>query len=226
MTCSNDEKFSSRGLGPSRNFLSLGGPSMALSREEIREHVRGVLGQYGNARGVMLLPPDATREHSGAGEITADCVDALGSRVAGVMPTLGTHRPMNEAEWARMFPGVDPSLHMVHNWRSDVMTLGTFPGNYVKAVTDGIWEEPYPVQINRLVADDHIDLVVSIGQVVPHEVLGMANHMKNVLVGCGGKAGIDQSHYIGALCGIEKVLGQPDNPVRHFLTKALYDFLD
>ena len=62
--------------------------------------------------------------------------------------------------------------------------------------------------------------MISVGQVVPHEVTGMANYNKNIFVGCGGSEAINKSHFIGAVHGIENILGTTDNPVRKVLNKA------
>ena len=69
------------------------------------------------------------------------------------------------------------------------------------------------------------DLVLSIGQVVPHEVIGMANYNKNILVGTGGREGINRSHYLGAVYGMERIMGRADNPVRRVLNYAAGHFL-
>ena len=69
------------------------------------------------------------------------------------------------------------------------------------------------------------DLILSIGQVVPHEVIGMANYNKNILIGTGGREGINRSHYLGAVYGMERIMGRADNPVRAVLNYASDRFL-
>lgn len=124
----------------------------------------------------------------------------------------------------KMFEGVPHDLFRVHDWRNDVVTLGTVPAEFVSEITDGKYSHEYPVQVNKLVKDGGHDLVISIGQVVPHEVAGMANHTKNILVGTGGKEAIDQSHFVGAVYGMENIMGRADNPVRKLYNKAWADF--
>jgi nickel-dependent lactate racemase len=68
-------------------------------------------------------------------------------------------------------------------------------------------------------------LILSIGQVVPHEVIGMANHSKNILIGTGGREGINRSHYLGAVYGMERIMGRAENPVRNVLNRASQEFL-
>ncbi|HRN49010.1 MAG TPA: hypothetical protein PKW69_13325, partial [Niabella sp.] len=101
-----------------------------------------------------------------------------------------------------------------HDWRNDVVTLGTVPAEFVKEASEGAVDYPWPVQVNKLLVEGGFDLILSIGQVVPHEVVGMANYNKNIFVGTGGSEGINKSHFIGAAYGMEKMMGRADTPVR------------
>ena len=83
----------------------------------------------------------------------------------------------------------------------------------------------WPVQVNRMVPHGGFDLVLSIGQVVPHEVIGMANYKKNMLIGTGGQEGINRSHYLGVVHGMERVMGRAKSPVRNVLNYAADHFL-
>lgn len=73
--------------------------------------------------------------------------------------------------------------------------------------------------------DEEYDLILSIGQVVPHEVVGMANHAKNLFVGVGGSEMINASHMVGAVYGIERMMGKDHTPVRKLFDYALEHFL-
>ena len=136
------------------------------------------------------------------------------------MPALGTHTAMSERQLDRMFPGVPKRLFRVHDWRNDVVTIGEVPAGFVAEATEGIWRHPWPVQLNRLIWEGGHDLILSIGQVVPHEVVGMANYNKNLFVGAGGAAGINESHFIGAAYGMERMMGRADTPLRRILNYA------
>lgn len=167
-----------------------------------------------NLKRVLLLPPDATRLHSYAGKITKLVYDMLcGTCDIDIMPTLGTHEPMSETECAS-FLGVPYSSIIVHNWRDDVVRLGEVPAELVTEVSEGLMTEPIAVEVNKRLMNGSYDLILSIGQVVPHEVVGMANYSKNIFVGCGGSNMINSSHMLGAFYGIERVLGRADTPVR------------
>jgi nickel-dependent lactate racemase len=79
-------------------------------------------------------------------------------------------------------------------------------------VSDGLLDYPWPAQVANLIAEGGYDLILSIGQVVPHEVIGMANYNKNVFVGTGGVEGINKSHFLGAVYGMERIMGRADTP--------------
>lgn len=167
-------------------------------------------------RKVLLIPPDFTRYHSGAGKITAHLYDLLspGCQV-DILPALGTHVAMTAEEIRAMFGERIPlSRFLVHNWRTDVVKLGQVPADYVAEVSEGLSREAIDVEVNRLLLDPSYDLILSIGQVVPHEVVGMANYSKNIFVGCGGSAMINASHMLGAFYGMERMMGKDFSPVR------------
>jgi nickel-dependent lactate racemase len=123
-----------------------------------------------------------------------------------------------------MFPGVPAGLFRVHDWRQDVVTLGQVPAAYLKEVSEGRVEYDWPAQVNRLLVEGGFDLILSVGQVIPHEVIGMANYNKNVFVGTGGPEGINKSHYLGAAYGMERIMGRADTPVRRVLNYASEHF--
>lgn len=174
---------------------------------------------------VLLIPPDITRLHSGAGPLTCAYYRALSSARVDVMPALGTHVPMTAAEAARMYPGIPFERFIVHDPARDTVTLGEISGEYLSSLSGGLWNEPIPVQVNRRLIEGGYDLIVSIGQVVPHEVIGMSNHSKNIFVGVGGTEMINLSHMLGAVCGLENMMGRDHTPVRQLFDYALERFL-
>lgn len=178
-------------------------------------------------RNVLIIPPDFTRFHSNAGFISCAYYRMLTARgvAVDVMPALGTHVPVSESQWNVMFPDIPYDRMIVHNWRTDVVKLGEVPADAVKEISDGLWTDPVSVEVNRRLMDEKYDLIISPGQVVPHEVIGMANHAKNVFVGCGGADMINKSHMIGAVCGMEKAMGRDHTPVRRLFDYALERFM-
>ncbi len=197
-----------------------------LSDAALREGLTGLLAAR-PAKKVLLLPPDFTRFFSKAGFLTNVAYHyytELGAEV-DVLPALGTHVPVTESEAAEMFGDIPFSRFIAHSWRSDVVKLGEVPGDYIASITEGLWTEPVDVEINRRVMDESYDLILSIGQVVPHEVIGMANHSKNLFVGVGGADMINKSHMIGAVYGMERMMGRDFTPVRKIFDYALQKYL-
>ena len=197
-----------------------------LSDEEIRAGLFALLSNH-PAKKVLILPPDFTRYHSKAGFLTNVCYHFYTARGAKVdiLPTLGTHRAMTEAEAEKMFGDVPFARFFVHNWRSDVVKIGEVPGEFLGEMTQGLWTESIEVEVNRRIMDASYDLILSPGQVVPHEVIGMANHSKNIFVGAGGAEMINKSHMLGAIYGMERVMGRDFSPVRRVFDYALTRFL-
>ena len=214
-------------------YVSKGGPALDLSDREIDELFSEALSRAQDdvdSRGkVLLLPPDGTRFHSRAGfltDVAARELAADGDRLGAVMPALGTHMAMTGAEIARMFPRTPLDKFRPHDWRNDVVELGRLEADWVEKAMGGAVRYDYPAQVNRTVRDGGWSMIVSLGQVVPHEVIGMANHLKNVFVGTGGKEAIDKSHFAGAAYGMERLMGRADTPVRAFFDEAYRRFGD
>jgi nickel-dependent lactate racemase len=206
-------------------FCAKGSVDTDFSPAQLKELFTRTLAGLGERNHVMVVPPDQSREHSRAGELTGYAWQYFGDRLKVVLPALGTHTPMRPDQLDHMFAGVPHSLFKVHNWRTDVETLGEVPAEFVRELSEGKLDFTWPVQVNRLVSQGGFDLILSIGQVVPHEVIGMANYNKNILVGTGGPEGINRSHYLSAVYGSERIMGRAVNPVRTLLNYASDHFL-
>ncbi len=176
---------------------------------------------------VLIIPPDYTRMYSGAGKITAIYYELLKDKCeVDILPALGTHEPVTREESLAFFgSGVPFEKLIVHNWRADVVKIGEVPGEYVSEVSEGLVTTPIDVEVNRLIVDKSYDLIISVGQVVPHEVVGMANYSKNIFVGCGGSSMINSSHMLGAFYGMERIMGKDFSPVRKVFDYAQEKFL-
>ncbi len=175
----------------------------------------------------LIVPPDFTRFHSNAGFITVayyKMLTELGASV-DIIPALGTHAPMTDVQLDTMFPGIPHDRFIVHNWRQDVETVGVVPSDFIKTVTEGLWDSPVTAELNRRLLDPSYDIIISVGQVVPHEVIGMSNHSKNLFVGVGGSEMINQSHMIGAVYGMERMMGRDNTPVRRIFDYGMEHFL-
>ena len=176
---------------------------------------------------VLIIPPDFTRFPSQAGLITSIYYHLLTEQgvQADIMPALGTHEPVSNEQWQIMFGNLPYETMIQHDWRHDVVKIGEVPASYLEEITDGLWHEPVSVEINRRVMDESYDLIISPGQVVPHEVIGMANHSKNLFVGVGGSDMINKSHMVGAVYGMERMMGKDHTPVRKIFDYGMEHFL-
>ena len=206
-------------------FVKLGGEHRELSSTELKEGLLLALRALGPRRRVLVVPPDFTRYYSRSGELTAAAHEYYGESLRTILPAVGTHAPMTAEQLDKMFAGVPHALFRKHDWRRDTVRLGEVPSEFVQEQSEGKLCYTWPVEVNRLFVEGDFDLILSIGQVVPHEVSGMANYNKNILVGTGGQGSIHRSHYLGAVYGMERIMGRADNPVRQVLNYAARQFL-
>ncbi|MEO0476182.1 MAG: lactate racemase domain-containing protein, partial [Planctomycetota bacterium] len=212
------------------NFLSTGDASKTIDPAALEAHLDRYIADQIDGKGVkrlLILPPDITRLNSLAGEITAYLWEKLSERVhIDLMPALGTHVPMTEAQCKRMFGDAIPMERILpHRWRDDLRELGELSADYIGELSEGKLVKPIHVAVNKQLFDGNYDLILSVGQVVPHEVIGLANYTKNVMIGVGGKDTIDKSHYLGAVCGMESIMGRADTPVRQALNAGFDRFV-
>ena len=211
------------------NSFATYGASIPLSKGVAKacnnSFIRGI--RSNTASKVLLIPPDTTRAHSYAGEITAMYYKMLTQ--AGVhvdiLPALGTHAPLSRAEQLDFFGDIPSERFRTHRWRDGVTSIGKIPAAATCQISQGIMDKDIPVEVSDYILDPSYDIIISIGQVVPHEVVGMANYTKNIVVGCGGSEFINASHMLGAAYGIERTMGQINTPVRRLFDYAETHFL-
>jgi nickel-dependent lactate racemase len=201
-------------------YFARGSTSDKLLPDDLEAGLTAAFERLGARRRVLLVPPDMTRFHSRAGDMACCAWRHYGERVKAILPALGTHSPMTARQLERMYPGIPQDLFRVHNWREGLTTLGRVPAAFVREVSEGAVDYDWPAQVDHLLVDGDFDLILSLGQVVPHEVVGMANHNKNIFVGTGGPEGINKSHYLGAAYGMERIMGRADTPVRRVFDYA------
>lgn len=207
------------------NLIKTNKNGAPLSEEQLRTVVKESIGDA-KLEKVLIIPPDFTRFHSMAGKITNMYYELLKSDCEiDIMPALGTHVPMTRQECQEMFGDIPYEKFLVHDWKNDVVKIGEIPGEFVEEISGGLVKDTIPVEINKILLDESYDLILSIGQVVPHEVVGMANYSKNIFVGCGGKGMIDSSHMLGAVYGMEKIMGKDFSPVRKVYDYAEENFI-
>ncbi|MGB7531097.1 MAG: lactate racemase domain-containing protein [Bacilli bacterium] len=206
-------------------FLRAENPRGLTEKEILNALEKSLAGR--NLKKVLLIGPDYTRLHSNAGFIINRFYHLLKEHAeVDIMPALGTHRPMTEEEVREMYGDIPYDKFLVHNWREGLLKLGEVPAAFIREITEGLWNESLACEVNEKVVDTAYDLVISVGQVVPHEVIGMANHAKNIFVGCGGADTINKTHMIGAVYGMERMMGKDHTPVRKILDYCWENFLD
>ncbi len=201
-------------------FYAKGSKDTVITSEEMKQGLFESFSKLGDKKRVLAIPPDFTRFHSKAGDLTQYSYEYFGNKLTDILPALGTHFEMTKSEISKMFGDIPHELFRVHQWKSDLVTLGRVPAEFVNEVSEGKVSYDWPAQVNKLLVDGGHDLILSLGQVVPHEVVGMANYNKNIFVGTGGQEGINKSHFLGAVYGMEKMMGRADTPVRRVLNYA------
>ncbi|MBN2546418.1 MAG: D-mannonate epimerase, partial [Spirochaetes bacterium] len=163
-------------------YFERGSENDVISYDELKKSLFVTFDKLGKKNKVIALPPDFTRFHSQAGIITRYVYEYYKDALSDILPTLGTHSEIPENLLEKMFGDLPRNLFRVHNWRTDVVTVGTVPADFIKKITDGKIDYPWPAQVNKLLINGNHDLILSIGQIVPHEVIGMANYNKNIFV--------------------------------------------
>lgn len=202
-----------------------GSPHTVIDESRAGELLDGMLDTLGVLRRVLLVPPDLTRWHSWSGPLVSHLHRRLeGSASVEILPAIGTHVPMTADEIRRMYPGIPLDRFRVHDWRNDLVRLGEVPGSVIHDLSEGKLDDPIPIEINRLLVEGKWDAIISIGQLVPHEVIGIANHAKNIFVGTGGRDTIHRTHFLGAVHGMERIMGEARTPVRAVLEYASKHF--
>ena len=192
------------------------GLDIVLDRAEKKEIIKQAIEKIGkDLKKILIIPPDITRFNSNAGELTAIIYEMLCKQAEiDILPALGTHVAMTEHEIRTMFGDNIPlDCFIEHDWRNGLIHLGDVPGEMLNEWSGGKVDYSVKIEVNKILFDGY-DLIFSVGQVVPHEVVGMANYTKNICVGVGGEDTINKSHFLGAVYGMEQMMGRIETPVR------------
>jgi nickel-dependent lactate racemase len=201
-------------------YYENGGRTADLSPEDLRAGLHEALDRIGQRKSVVAVPPDITRLASQSGPLTRFAHEYYGSNLKAILPAIGTHHPMSEDHISLMYGDLPRGLFVAHDWQNGLATLGVIEPERIAELSEGKLSYEWPAQLNEQLVTGGHDLILSIGQVVPHEVIGMANYTKNIFVGTGGADGIAKSHYLGAVYGMERIMGRADSPVRAVLNEA------
>jgi nickel-dependent lactate racemase len=208
-------------------YFARGSVNESITTAEKRAALQEALQRIGKPlRKVLILPPDHTRLNSDAGELTRLLYEMLSPNVAvDIMPTLGTHSPMTEKQLRMMFGDTIPlDRFRVHDWRNGVRQVGDVPSELLRDWSEGRVDYDVRIEVSNLLFGGY-DLILSVGQLVPHEVVGIANYTKNIMTGAGGADIINKSHFLGAAFGMERMMGRIDTPVRKLFNYGVQTFL-
>ncbi|MCU4184345.1 lactate racemase domain-containing protein [Acidiferrimicrobium sp. IK] len=203
---------------------TVGDSGSLLSADEIIDHLKTTMEKEAlDGARVCVVVPDATR-HCPLPLLLTALYHGLGGRPAevSVVVALGTHPAMPEDALGRLV-GPQPAGVSVHNhewWDpAALVELGELPAREVRAVSEGRLDTAVAVRVNRRVAE--ADVVVLLGPVLPHEVVGFSGGNKYLFPGVSGPEMIDVSHWLGALLTSSAIIGRPGTtPVRALIDRA------
>jgi lactate racemase len=174
---------------------------------------------------VLAIIPDKTRDDNthllfpiANNFLTKRDVAAFDALVAQ-----GTHPPMSESQKQLKIGNTDFHGRVFdHRWDSpdDLITIGELSAEMVRELTGGLLEHAVPVSINKLLAPRIYDTVLVFGATVPHEVAGFAGGAKYFFPGIAGPELTHTTHWLGALAGIENIIGQVETPIRRLIEAA------
>jgi nickel-dependent lactate racemase len=217
------------------DLVGFGAPDADLSQEDLRRIVEDALVRIGPGAKVLAIVPDKTRDDN-TDTLFPFAAEFLRGRQVEKLDILiaqGTHVPMTAAEKQAKIGIGDgmtvPGLGDVynHHWSDpeQLIQIGELSAERVKEITNGLFEKPIPLTINKLLAPGNYDYVLIFGATVPHEVAGFAGGAKYFFPGVAGPELTHATHWLGALAGIENTIGRIETPTRH-LIEAAADFIE
>lgn len=201
-----------------------------LSHQELSELSRQALSEVQlEGKRVLAIIPDSTRSAPVPLFFKLLC-EQIGSRAKKLdfLIALGTHPLMSE-ERILAHLGLTPEERRSkyggvgifnHQWDNpDVLTtIGTLSAKEVREISGGLLDEDVPITLNKRVLD--YDLLIIVGPVFPHEVVGFSGGNKYLFPGISGPEFLNLFHWLGALITNVKVNGIKDTPVRRMLDRA------
>ncbi len=210
-------------------YIAQGDNNTIITTEKKREYLHEALLKLGGIpKKILVIPPDITRLHSNAGELTRllyELWDTANGITFDILPAIGTHAPMTDTQIAEMYGNIPKASFHNHHWRTGLYHFGEVPSEFIHEVSHGKLDYSIPVSVNQRLVKGEYELIISVGQVIPHEVIGIANGFKNVLIGTGGVEMINKSHFLGAVDGMERLMGRTDTSVRRVLNYAHSHYL-
>ncbi len=201
-------------------------PRKRIPRSELKTHFAEALTTFpADRKRVLVIIPDDTRTLPMPELYETLCASlSLRARALTVLVALGTHPSLTDErlaqhlgpEWKR-FEGVEVVQHAWNDSES-LANIGMLSADEMDTLSGGLLAEAVPIEVNRLVLES--DLVVIVGPVFPHEVVGFSGGHKYLFPGVSGPAMVNQSHWLGALLTNPKTIGRKETPVRRMIERA------
>ncbi len=207
----------------------IGSPDHSCMEEEVRTLLdEGTPVRLFDRKRVLVLTPDATRTCP-LPMMIRSVVDVIGARAAKLdfMVALGTHTLLAQKDILKLY-GIDSGRKMLrgteffnHEWgrQESFARIGTFTQEVVEDLSEGRLKEKVPIVINKRIFD--YDLVLIVGPVFPHEVVGYSGGAKYLFPGISGGDFLHFFHWLGAVITCKKIIGIKDTPVRRAIDKAM-----
>jgi nickel-dependent lactate racemase len=201
------------------NLVNLENPAI------LSNTIEQALGVIERGERVLAIIPDKTRDDN-THELFPIANELLTKRGVASFDALvaqGTHPPMSAAQKLTKIGNTDFRGSLVdHRWDDpdELITLGELSAEIVHELTGGLINQAVPVSINKLLAPGIYDTVLVFGATVPHEVAGFAGGAKYFFPGVAGPELTHTTHWLGALAGIENIIGRVDTPTRRLIEAA------
>jgi lactate racemase len=207
----------------------IGSPDRVLVEKEVHTLLEeGTPAGLFERKRVLVLTPDTTRTCP-LPMMIRSVGDVIGARTVKLdfMVALGTHTPLAHSDILKLY-GIDDSRKRFdgsqffnHEWgREDSFArIGTFTQEEVDGLSEGRLKEEVPIVINKRIFD--YDLILILGPVFPHEVVGYSGGAKYLFPGISGGDFLHFFHWLGAVITCKKIIGIKDTPVRRAIDKAM-----
>ena len=209
---------------------SIGDAGGFLTNSQIEDQIKKIASLLDiDDKNLLLILPDSTRSCP-LPELLPILHEEIGARANSItaLIALGTHAPMKDEEIDKFFAGDGsvknkyPNFNFVNHewWKEETFeTIGTIPASKMRALSFGNMDKDVEVKVNKLVTES--DLVLILGPVFPHEVVGFSGGAKYLFPGVSGKEMIDNSHWLGALISSVEIIGKAGiTPVREMINTA------
>ena len=219
---------------PISSLVGRGSAQSDLSASDLREILADSLAGISRGSKVLAIVADKTRDDN-TNVLFPWAAQILKEHNIGRYDALiaqGTHSPMSDQEKRIKIGGVlgtpIPGLGQIfdHDWANPekLATIGRLGQAQVKEITGGLLDWPIDLTVNRLLAPGQYDTVLLFGTTMPHEVAGFSGGAKYFFPGVAGPELTHATHWLGALAGVENVIGRVETPTRH-LFEAAADFI-